>query len=220
MEIKIEPSWKEKLEPEFEKPYFQDLIAFVKEEYQNHTVYPPGKLIFNAFNHCPFEQVKVVIIGQDPYHNPGQANGLAFSVADGVRLPPSLKNIYKEISQEFDKSMPSSGNLERWADQGVLLLNATLTVRAKQPSSHQKKGWEVFTDAVIQLVSEEKKEVIFMLWGTFAQKKGSIIDETRHLALKSAHPSPFAANRGFFGNNHFIKANEYLKSKGKEPIDW
>lgn len=220
MDIKIAPSWKEKLAPEFEKPYFQDLITFVKEEYKNHKVYPPGNLIFNAFNHCPFDELKVVIIGQDPYHNHGQANGLAFSVAEGVGLPPSLRNIYKEISQEFDKEMPSSGNLERWADQGVLLLNATLTVRAGEPGAHQKKGWEEFTDAVIRLVSEEKKEIVFLLWGAFAQKKGSIIDENKHLALKSAHPSPFAANRGFFGNNHFIKANEYLKSKGKEPIDW
>lgn len=220
MDIKMEPSWKEKLEDEFEKPYFKDLVPFVKEEYQQHTVYPPGKLIFNAFYHCSFPEVKVVIIGQDPYHNPGQANGLAFSVADGVRKPPSLQNIYKEISDEFNTPMPDSGNLERWADQGVLLLNATLTVRANAPGSHQKKGWEDFTDAVIKVVSEEKEHLVFMLWGAYAQKKGSIIDETRHLVLKSAHPSPFAANRGFFGNNHFIKANDYLKAKGIEPIDW
>lgn len=220
MDVKIEPSWKEKLDAEFQKPYFLDLIDFVKEEYKQHTVYPPGPLIFNAFNHCPYQEVKVVIIGQDPYHNPGQANGLAFSVADGVRVPPSLQNIYKEISNELDKPIPSSGNLERWAEQGVLLLNATLTVRANQPGSHQNKGWEIFTDAVIRLVSEEKEHLVFILWGAYAQKKGSIINETKHLALKSAHPSPFAANRGFFGNNHFIKTNDYLKSKGKEPIDW
>lgn len=220
MDVKIAPSWKEKLAPEFEKPYFKDLTQFVKEEYKEHKVYPPGSLIFNAFNHCSFEEVKVVIIGQDPYHNPGQANGLAFSVADGVRVPPSLQNIYKEVSDELDKPVPDSGNLERWADQGVLLLNATLTVRANKPGSHQKKGWEEFTDAVIRMVSEEKENLVFILWGAYAQKKGSIIDDKKHLVLKSAHPSPFAANRGFFGNNHFIKANEYLKSKGKEPIDW
>lgn len=220
MDIRINPSWKEKLSPEFEKPYFKELVSFVKQEYQEHTVYPPGPLIFNAFNHCSFENTKVVIIGQDPYHNPGQANGLAFSVAEGVRVPPSLKNIFKEISDELGKPIPQSGNLERWADQGVLLLNATLTVRANQPGSHQKKGWEEFTDAVIKVVAEEKKHLVFMLWGAYAQKKGSIIDDTRHLVLKSAHPSPFAANRGFFGNNHFVKANDYLKEKGKEPIDW
>lgn len=216
----MEPSWKEKLQDEFEKPYFRELIGFVKEEYKNHTVYPPGSLIFNAFNHCPFDKVKVVIIGQDPYHNPEQANGMAFSVAEGARVPPSLKNIYKEVSDELNKPMPESGSLERWADQGVLLLNATLTVRAKSPGSHQKKGWEVFTDAVIKKVSDEKEHIVFMLWGAYAQKKGSIIDETRHLVLKSAHPSPFAANRGFFGNNHFLKANKYLKEKGKQPIEW
>lgn len=220
MDVKIAPSWKEKLSSEFEKPYFKELIGFVKDEYKEHTVYPPGPLIFNAFNHCSFDEVKVVIIGQDPYHNPGQANGLAFSVAEGVRVPPSLMNVYKEISDEFNKEVPETGNLERWADQGVLLLNATLTVRANQPGSHQKKGWEQFTDAVIKVVSEEKEHIVFMLWGAYAQKKGSIINDTKHLVLKSAHPSPFAANRGFFGNNHFIKANEYLKSKGKEPIDW
>lgn len=220
MDVKIDPSWKEKLSHEFEKPYFKELVSFVKQEYQEHTVYPPGPKIFNAFNHCTFNDTKVVIIGQDPYHNPGQANGLSFSVADGLRIPPSLKNIYKEISDEFNKSMPDSGNLERWAEQGVLLLNATLTVRANQPGSHQNKGWEEFTDEVIRTVSTEKEHLVFMLWGAYAQKKGSIIEDTRHLVLKSAHPSPFAANRGFFGNNHFIKANEYLKSKGKEPIDW
>ncbi|WP_017732572.1 uracil-DNA glycosylase [Nafulsella turpanensis] len=220
MDIKLESSWKEKLAPEFEKPYFKDLVDFIKKEYNSHTVYPPGKLIFNAFEHCPFDEVKVVIIGQDPYHNPGQANGMAFSVADGVRVPPSLQNIYKEVSDELGKPIPASGNLERWADQGVLLLNATLTVRANTPGSHQKKGWEEFTDAVIKLVSDEKENIVFILWGAYAQKKGAVIDDKKHLVLKSAHPSPFAANRGFFGNNHFIKANDYLKSKGKKPIDW
>lgn len=220
MDVKIAPSWKEKLSTEFEKPYFKELVSFVKNEYQEHTVYPPGPKIFNAFNHCTFDDTKVVILGQDPYHNPGQANGLSFSVADDVRIPPSLKNIYKEISDEFNKPMPATGNLERWAEQGVLLLNATLTVRANQPGSHQNKGWEEFTDEVVRTVSTEKEHLVFMLWGAYAQKKGSIIEDTRHLVLKSAHPSPFAANRGFFGNNHFIKANEYLKSKGKEPIDW
>ncbi len=220
MDVKIAPSWKEKLEPEFSKPYFKELTAFVKEEYREHTVYPPGPLIFNAFRHCSFDDVKVVIIGQDPYHNPGQANGLSFSVADGVRVPPSLQNIYKEVSDEFDKPIPQSGNLERWADQGVLLLNATLTVRANSPGSHQKKGWEEFTDAVIRIVSDEKEHIVFLLWGAYAQKKGSVIDDTRHLVLKSAHPSPFAANKGFFGNNHFIKANDYLLAKGKEPVEW
>lgn len=220
MDVKIAPSWKEKLYPEFEKPYFQALIDFVKQEYREHKVYPPGALIFNAFEHCAFEEVKVVILGQDPYHNPGQANGLAFSVADDVASPPSLQNIYKEISDEYGSPIPKSGNLERWADQGVLLLNATLTVRAHQPGSHQKKGWEEFTDAVIQLLSDEKEHLVFLLWGAYAQKKGSIIDENKHLVLKSAHPSPFAANRGFFGNNHFKKTNEYLEKQGKEAIAW
>lgn len=220
MDVKIAPSWKDKLQDEFEQPYFQELTEFVRQQYKDHTVYPPGNLIFNAFAHCSYEEVKVVILGQDPYHNPGQANGLAFSVAEGVSTPPSLQNIYKEISNEFNTPIPNSGNLERWADQGVLLLNATLTVRAHKPGSHQKKGWEEFTDAVIKLLSEDKKHLVFILWGAYAQKKGSIIDEAKHLVLKSAHPSPFAANRGFFGNNHFKKANDYLISKGKEPIEW
>jgi uracil-DNA glycosylase len=220
MDVKIAPSWKEKLYNEFEKPYFQTLTAFVKEEYRDHKVFPPPSLIFNAFAHCSFDEVKVVILGQDPYHNPGQANGMAFSVADGVTPPPSLQNIYKEISNELGTAVPESGNLERWADQGVLLLNATLTVRAHKPGSHQKKGWEEFTDAVIKLISDEKEHLVFMLWGAYAQKKGSIINEIKHLVLKSAHPSPFAANRGFFGNNHFKKANDYLQQHGKEPVDW
>ncbi|EMR02117.1 uracil-DNA glycosylase [Cesiribacter andamanensis] len=220
MDVKIASSWKDKLQNEFQKPYFRELTAFVRQEYKTHTVYPPGPLIFNAFAHCAFEGVKVVILGQDPYHNPGQANGLAFSVADGVATPPSLQNIYKEVSDEFGTPIPPTGNLERWADQGVLLLNATLTVRAHQPGSHQKKGWEEFTDAVIELLSREKKGLVFLLWGAYAQKKGAIIDESKHLVLKSAHPSPFAANRGFFGNKHFKKTNDYLAQQGLEPIVW
>jgi uracil-DNA glycosylase len=220
MDVKIAPSWKDKLQNEFEKPYFRELTDFVRQEYKTHTIYPPAPLIFNAFEHCSFDAVKVVILGQDPYHNPGQANGLAFSVADGVATPPSLQNIYKEISDEFGTPIPASGNLERWADQGVLLLNATLTVRARTPGSHQKKGWEEFTDAVIRLLSQEKQQLVFMLWGAYAQKKGAIIDESKHLVLQSAHPSPFAANRGFFGNNHFKKANEYLLQQGREGIVW
>ncbi len=220
MDVKIAPSWKEQLSAEFSKPYFLNLVEFVKSEYKNHTVYPPGKEIFRAFDACSFDDVKVVILGQDPYHGPGQANGLAFSVRDGVRMPPSLVNIFKEIQNELGKEIPPSGNLERWAEQGVLLLNATLTVQARNAGSHQKKGWEEFTDAVIRKISDQKSEVVFMLWGAYAQKKGEIIDSAKHLVLKSPHPSPFSADRGFFGNGHFIKANEYLKGQGKEPIDW
>ncbi|MDL5044474.1 uracil-DNA glycosylase [Oscillatoria amoena NRMC-F 0135] len=198
MEVKIAHSWKHYLRDEFEKPYFQQLAAFVKAEYQASVVYPPGKEIFNAFDACGFDQVKVVIIGQDPYHGPGQANGLCFSVRDGVRMPPSLVNIFKEIHQDLGKPMPTSGNLERWAKQGVLLLNATLTVRASTPGSHQNKGWETFTDAVIKKISDEKEHVVFLLWGAYAQKKGEVIDRHKHLVLMSAHPSPFSADRGFF----------------------
>lgn len=220
MEVKIAHSWKEHLQHEFEKPYFQQLAAFVKAEYQTAVVYPPGKEIFNAFDACNFDQVKVVIIGQDPYHGPGQANGLCFSVREGVRMPPSLMNIFKEIHQDLGKPIPATGNLERWAKQGVLLLNATLTVRASTPGSHQNKGWETFTDAVIKKVSDEKENVVFLLWGAYAQKKGEVIDRNKHLVLMSAHPSPFSADRGFFGCRHFSKANAYLKSKGLEEIDW
>jgi uracil-DNA glycosylase len=220
MDVKIAPSWKEHLSDEFTKPYFLNLVEFVKNEYNNNTVYPPGKEIFRAFDLTAFDHVKVVILGQDPYHGPKQANGLAFSVRDGIPMPPSLVNIFKEIKNEFGKELPPSGNLERWAKQGVLLLNATLTVRARQAGSHQKKGWEEFTDSVIQHISQEKEEIVFMLWGAYAQKKGAIIDESRHLVLKSPHPSPFSADRGFFGNGHFKKANEYLKEKGKGEIDW
>lgn len=220
VDVKIHPSWKTLLEPEFEKPYFHDLIAFVRSEYATQTVYPPGKEIFSAFDACPFDNVKVVIIGQDPYHGRGQANGLCFSVQDGVRMPPSLVNIFKEIQQDLGKPVPSSGNLQRWARQGVLLLNATLTVRESSPASHQGKGWETFTDSVIRLISEKNSGVVFLLWGAYAQKKGEIIDRARHLVLMSAHPSPFSADRGFFGNKHFSKTNDYLKSKGQKEIDW
>lgn len=219
-DIKINPSWKTKLEKEFESPYFKDLIGFVRNEYINHKVYPPGKEIFAAFDACPFEGLKVVILGQDPYHGAGQANGLCFSVRDGVRMPPSLVNIFKEIQQDLGKPIPLSGNLERWANQGVLLLNATLTVRESSPGSHQNHGWETFTDAVIRVSSSEKSGVVFLLWGSYAQKKGEIIDRSRHLVLLSAHPSPFSADRGFFGNKHFSKTNDYLRSKGQKEIDW
>ncbi len=220
MEVKIEASWKEALKGEFDKPYFKDLIAFVKEEYSSQTVYPSEKEIFNAFDHCPLGKVEVVIIGQDPYHGPGQANGLCFSVADGIRQPPSLQNIFKEIKTDIGTDIPLSGNLERWADQGVLLLNATLTVRDNTPGSHQNKGWEEFTDAVIRVLSEQKNNLVFLLWGAYAQKKGEIVDKRKHLVLQSPHPSPFAAHKGFFGNQHFSKTNEYLSANAKKQINW
>jgi len=220
VDVNIAPSWKARLEKEFEKPYFQELTEFVKGEYKQYTVFPPGKEIFRAFDKCDFEQVKVVIIGQDPYHGPGQANGLCFSVREGVRVPPSLVNIYKEIKNDLGKPIPSSGELERWAEQGVLLLNATLTVRASSPGSHQKKGWEDFTDAVITKVSDEKEHVVFILWGAYAQKKGEVIDRKKHHVIMSPHPSPFSADRGFFGSKPFSKTNAYLKSKGLTEIDW
>lgn len=221
MKVNIHPSWKSILSEEFEKPYFEELINFVKSEYASHTCYPKGNQIFSAFDHCHFDAVKVVIIGQDPYHGPNQANGLCFSVNDGISFPPSLQNIFKEIEAELKQSLPQTGNLERWADQGVLLLNATLTVRQSEAGSHQKKGWETFTDAVIQKVSDKSEKVVFLLWGGFAQKKGKMIDASKHLILNSGHPSPLSANRGFwFGNNHFLKANEYLKSVGKKEIIW
>ncbi|MDN5199972.1 uracil-DNA glycosylase [Fulvivirgaceae bacterium BMA10] len=220
MDVRIEPTWKKVLSDEFEKTYFENLTNFVRNEYKTQTVYPPGKEIFNAFEHCSFDNVKVVIIGQDPYHGIGQANGLCFSVKDGIRMPPSLVNIFKEIKDDLGKEIPQSGNLERWADQGVLLLNATLTVRASSAGSHQNKGWEEFTDAVIQKISDHKENIVFLLWGSYAQKKGAIIDTNKHHVLKSAHPSPFAADRGFFGNKHFSKTNAFLKSKGIEEINW
>jgi len=220
MDVKIASRWKSLLSDEFEKPYFQQLTSFVRDEYKNQTVYPKGIDIFKAFDRCDFSDVKAVIIGQDPYHGPGQANGLCFSVCDGTRFPPSLKNIFKEISADLGKPIPLSGDLERWAQQGVLLLNATLTVKANSPGSHQNRGWETFTDAVIKKISDEKDGVVFLLWGAYAQKKGEIIDRSKHLVLMSAHPSPFSADRGFFGCKHFSKANAYLKSKGKKEIDW
>ena len=220
MDVKIAPSWKEKLAPEFAKEYFVELVNFVREEYANHKVFPKGKLIFSSFDHCSFDDLKVVIIGQDPYHGDGQANGLCFSVNDGIKMPPSLVNIFKEIKDDLGKEFPKTGNLERWADQGVLLLNATLTVRAHQAGSHQNKGWERFTDAVIKTISEEKEGVVFLLWGSYAQQKGMIIDGQRHKILASPHPSPFAANRGFFGNKHFSQTNAYLTERGLQPIDW
>ncbi len=220
MTVTINPTWQPYLQEEFDKQYFSNLVHFVKKEVATHTIYPPGKLIFNAFEKCPFDKVRVVIIGQDPYHGPGQANGLCFSVNDGISFPPSLKNIFKEIKDDLGKEIPKSGNLERWAVQGVLLLNATLTVRAGQAGSHQNKGWEEFTDAVIRKVSDEKSDLVFLLWGAYAQKKELLIDTHKHYVLKSAHPSPFSADRGFFGNRHFSKTNEFLVQKGLEPINW
>ena len=220
MEVKIAPSWKKRLSDEFDKTYFTQLIDFVKQEYQTETVYPPGKEIFRAFDYCDFDDVKVVIIGQDPYHGPGQANGLCFSVRDGVRMPPSLVNIFKELHNDLGKPIPKSGDLERWATQGVLLLNATLTVRSSSPGSHQNKGWESFTDAAIKKISDEKENVVYLLWGAYAQKKGEVINRQKNLVLVSAHPSPFSADRGFFGCKHFSKTNDYLKSKGISEISW
>ena len=221
MDVKIHPSWHAALSSEFEKPYFISLAAFVKQEYATKTCFPKGNQIFAAFDHCVFDDVKVVVIGQDPYHGLGQANGLCFSVNDGIAFPPSLQNIFKEITQDLNVPFPKSGNLERWADQGVLLLNATLTVRQAEPGSHQNKGWETFTDAVIQKISDEKEKVVFLLWGAFAKKKGLKIDRKKHLVLESGHPSPMSANQGkWFGNKHFSTANEYLKSVSKPPINW
>ena len=220
MDVRMEESWKQLLQAEFDKEYFKELVGFVKSEYQHQTVYPPGSLIFSAFDHCPFNQLKVVIVGQDPYHGPNQANGLCFSVKDGLKHPPSLQNIFKVISNDLGKPIPTSGNLETWADQGILLLNATLTVRAGQAGSHQNKGWEEFTDAVLRLISEHKHEVVFLLWGAYAQKKGAFIDQTKHHVLKAPHPSPFSAHSGFFGSKHFSKTNQYLQNKGLEPIKW
>ncbi|QYA26424.1 uracil-DNA glycosylase [Gramella sp. MT6] len=221
MNVRIHQSWKKELDQEFEKEYFKNLINFVKEEYSENKCFPPGPEIFAAFDHSKFEDTKVVILGQDPYHGPGQANGLCFSVKDGITHPPSLINIFKEIETDLDKPIPNTGNLERWADQGVLLLNATLTVRAHQAGSHQKKGWEKFTDKVIKTISEEKENVVFLLWGGYAKKKAILIDDSKHLILTSGHPSPLSANRGYwFGNKHFSKANVYLRQHGKKEITW
>ena len=218
--VKIETSWLAKLQPEFDKPYFEELIQFVRREYAQGACYPPGSLIFNAFNLCPLPKVKVVLIGQDPYHEPGQAHGLCFSVNDGVPFPPSLRNIFQEIQTDLGTPVPSSGNLTRWAEQGVLLLNATLTVRAHAAASHQRRGWEEFTDAVIRLVSAEREHVVFILWGSYAQSKAALIDCTKHCILRSAHPSPLSAFRGFFGNHHFSICNQYLQQHNVEPINW
>lgn len=220
MEVKIEASWKEKLREEFEKDYFSALTGFVREEYRTHQVFPPGNRIFNAFDLCPFERVRVVIIGQDPYHNYGQAHGLCFSVNDGTEFPPSLINIFKELNRDLGVPVPKSGNLERWARQGVLLLNAILTVRAHQALSHQNKGWERFTDAAISLLNRDRDNLVFMLWGAYAQNKGATIDPSRHLVLKTVHPSPLSASRGFFGCSHFSKCNEWLSARGLEPVNW
>lgn len=221
MKVNINESWQNTLSEEFDKPYFVSLIDFVKNEYSTKKCYPKGSQIFSAFDFCPFEDVKIVIIGQDPYHGFGQANGLCFSVNDGIAMPPSLLNIFKEIETDIQIPFPKTGNLERWAKQGVLLLNATLTVRENEAGSHQKMGWETFTDAVIQKISDEKENVVFLLWGGFAQKKGSRIHKEKHVVLESGHPSPLSANRGFwFGNKHFSKTNAFLKTKGLKEIAW
>lgn len=220
MEVNIERSWKIKLNQEFEKEYFVKLADFVRQEYRKHLIFPPPSLIFNAFNLCPIEKVKAVILGQDPYHGTGQAHGLCFSVRDGIDFPPSLKNIYQELESDLGIPAPLSGDLTRWAEQGILLLNAILTVRAHQAGSHQGKGWEVFTDAVIRIINEEREHIVFFLWGAYAQKKGETIDRKKHLVLESVHPSPLSASRGFFGNKHFSRCNEYLTKNGIAPVGW
>ncbi len=220
MQVKIEKSWQEVLQTEFDKPYFESLVGFVKQEYASRTIFPPAAQIFSAFYTCPFNDVKVVILGQDPYHGPSQAHGLCFSVNDGIPFPPSLQNIFKEISSDLGIPMPKSGNLTRWAEQGVLLLNATLTVRASQAGSHQGKGWEEFTDSVIKIISEKAENVVFILWGSYAIKKKALINTSKHCILTAPHPSPLSSYRGFFGCKHFSKTNEYLQSVGKTLINW
>ena len=220
MNVRIDESWRERLQSEFDAPYFAQLADFVRHEYATTRVYPPGSQMFAAFDACPFDKVKVVILGQDPYHEPGQAHGLCFSVNDGVPFPPSLQNIFKEIHDDIGTPVPMSGDLTRWANQGVLLLNATLTVRAHQAGSHQNNGWEQFTDAVIHRLAQERENLVFILWGSYAQRKGEFIDRSRHLVLQSPHPSPLSAHRGFFGNRHFSRTNEYLTAHGIEPILW
>jgi len=221
MGVKIESSWREVLKDEFEKEYFKNLTEFVRNEYSGNTpIYPPARLIFNAFDHCPFDKVKVVILGQDPYHGAGQANGLCFSVNKGIQFPPSLMNIFKEISSDTGAPIPQDGDLTRWSDQGVLLLNATLTVRAAQAGSHQRRGWEEFTDTAIRQLASLRENIVFILWGSYAQKKGAFIERAKHLVLTSPHPSPLSAYQGFFGNHHFSKANQYLTEHGKAPIIW
>ena len=220
MDVKIAADWKALLQPEFDKPYFDQLTRFVRTEYATQKIFPAGRNIFRAFDKCPFDRLKVVIIGQDPYHGDGQANGLCFSVNDGVAFPPSLQNIFQEIRDDVGIPVPESGNLDRWAEQGVLLLNSVLTVRAHQAASHAGHGWEQFTDAVVRLIAERKQGIVYMLWGNYAQRKGQIADPTRNLILRSVHPSPLSVYRGFFGCRHFSRANEYLRSVGKEPIVW
>ena len=221
MNVQIEESWKDRLNGEFEKTYFSVLTDAVRKEYASYTGYPPARLVFNAFNLCPFDKVKVVIIGQDPYHEPGQAHGLSFSVMDGMPFPPSLQNIFKEIHDDLGKDIPMSGNLSRWAEQGVLLLNATLTVRAHQANSHAQLGWQAFTDAAIKALATEREHLVYMLWGGFARGKSYMIDKTKNLVLESVHPSPLSANRGgWFGQHQFSRCNEYLKANGIEPIEW
>jgi len=220
MDVRIEESWKPVLAEEFGKSYFSELTSFVRNEYKSQTIYPPAKLIFNAFDRCPFDQLKIVILGQDPYHGPGQAHGLCFSVNDGIDFPPSLRNIFKELKNDLGKEIPRSGNLIDWAKQGVLLLNATLTVRANQAGSHQNKGWEQFTDAVINKINEQKQHVVFILWGNYAISKAKFIDQNKHFVLTSVHPSPLSASRGFFGNHHFSKANDFLVKNELQPVQW
>lgn len=220
MDVKIAADWKQLLQEEFNKPYFEELTHFVREEYATGVIYPAGRNIFRAFDKCPVESLKVVIIGQDPYHGPGQANGLCFSVNDGVPFPPSLQNIFKEVNEDLGVQIPQSGNLDRWAEQGVLLLNSVLTVKAHMAASHAGRGWERFTDAVVRIIAEQKQGVVYMLWGNYAQRKGSIVDTSKNLVLKSVHPSPLSVYRGFFGCKHFSQANAYLQSQGKNPIEW
>ena len=220
MEVRIEESWREVLQPEFDKPYFELLTSFVRQAYQTKQCFPPAKLIFNAFDSCPFDKVRVVIIGQDPYHDVGQAQGLCFSVPDGIAVPPSLQNIYKELESDLGIVPPKSGNLQHWAEQGVLLLNATLTVEAHRPGSHQNKGWEELTDAAIAALNARREHLVFMLWGAYAKRKGQVIDTKKHLVLTAPHPSPLSAYQGFFGCKHFSKANEYLTRHGMQPINW
>ena len=220
MNVRIESSWQQRLQSEFGKPYFENLAAFVRHEYATKTVYPPGSQIFAAFDACPFEKVKVVILGQDPYPTPGQYYGVCFSVPDGVAIPPSLENIFREIHQDLDKPVPASGNLDRWVEQGVFSMNSVLTVRAYDTGSHRDHGWETFTDAVIKRLSDERENLVFMLWGSYAKAKSALIDTRKHLVLTAAHPSPRSADRGFFGCKHFSRANAYLRSKGIPEIDW
>lgn len=220
MDVRIAEDWKEILAPEFEKPYFEQLTGFVRAEYASRRIFPQGRNIFRAFDKCPFDRLKVVIIGQDPYHGEGQANGLCFSVNDGVQFPPSLQNIFQEVHDDVGAPIPESGNLDRWAEQGVLLLNAVLTVRAHEAASHAGRGWETFTDAVVRAIAERKSGIVYMLWGNYAQRKGAIADPSRNLILKAVHPSPLSAYRGFLGSHHFSQANEYLIKTGREPICW